>query len=90
MSQISRGEDNKRGHGKNIFRGREAHIIPMRNLIFTMLIMERMGHMKKTHAESHGRISKIRNIQKKTKVKHHIWRKVKHLNLLIILFIIAI
>jgi hypothetical protein len=68
----SRGEGSKRGCGRNNFRGRGVGTIKVRDLIFIVSIVERMGHMKQRHAKSHGRRSKTSKIRKKTKVKHQI------------------
>jgi hypothetical protein len=53
----SRGEGSKRGHGKKYFRGRGVGIIKVRDLIFTVFIVERMDMMQR-HVGSHGRRSK--------------------------------
>jgi hypothetical protein len=58
-------------------------------MIFTMLTVSRMD-TKQGHAKSIGRISKTRNIINKTKKKYQNWKRVKHLNLLSVLFPIAI
>jgi hypothetical protein len=44
--ESSRGEGNERGCGRNNFRGRGVNTTKARDLIFTMTILERMGHMK--------------------------------------------
>jgi len=45
-----RGEGSKRGCGRNNFRRRGVGTIEMRDMIFTMSVVEIMGHMKKIHA----------------------------------------
>jgi hypothetical protein len=85
----SRGEGSKRGCGRKNFRGKGVGIIKVRDLIFTVSIAARMD-LRQKHAESLGRRSKTSKIRKKTKIKYQIWKKVKHLNLLIILLPIAI
>jgi hypothetical protein len=62
----SRGEGSKRGRGRKNLKGRGVDTAKVRDLIFIVIVAERMGHMKQRHAESHGRRSKTNRIKKKT------------------------
>jgi hypothetical protein len=50
-----RGEGSRRGHKRKNFIGRGVGIIPLKDIIFIMIIGERMDHMKEIHEESLGR-----------------------------------
>jgi hypothetical protein len=86
-----KGESNKRGHGRKIFKGREVDTTKVIDLTFIVLVAKRIYHIKQMTTEFHGRRSKKTNrIKKRTKVNLQNQRKVNHLNLLISLLPIAI
>jgi hypothetical protein len=61
-----------RDYSKEKIQRQGVGIIPMRDLIFTMNVVERMGHMKKIYAKSHGTSSNTNRRKKKKNLKHQI------------------
>jgi hypothetical protein len=51
---------------ERILKARGVDTTKARNLIFTMIVAERMGHVKERTAKSHGRRSKTDRIRRKT------------------------
>jgi hypothetical protein len=69
----SRRKSIKRERGKKNFMGRGVKKIKVRGLIFTVFLVEIMGHMKRRHEKYHGKISRtIRNKGKDLESTHFV------------------